>query len=148
LATPHRPEHSPPGAAAEKFRRQIKLLADRQVTEKKILLGQEPPRNTDVDCQTPGEAPQPLTLNHPVSNPGRISGRGSFMFDRLYGYRSALLGIFHSARFDAAVWNPPADVPFTAGWRLILGTCAWRRWGRVREPVLRDGTRPYFSIRI
>src|ERR1700735_3149326 len=24
----------------------------------------------------PGEAPQPLTLNHPASNPGRISGRG------------------------------------------------------------------------
>jgi hypothetical protein len=30
-----------------------------------------------VDGQTPGEAPQPLTLNLPVSNPGRVSGRGS-----------------------------------------------------------------------
>jgi hypothetical protein len=33
--------------------------------------------STAVNGQTPGEAPQPLTLNHPVSNPGRFSGRGS-----------------------------------------------------------------------
>ncbi len=30
-----------------------------------------------VNCSAPGEAPQPLTLNHPALNPGRISGRGS-----------------------------------------------------------------------
>jgi hypothetical protein len=33
-----------------------------------------------VEGQMPGEAPQPLTLNHPVSNPGRISGRGSSFY--------------------------------------------------------------------
>ena len=44
---------------------------------KKLCSRAEPPANTAVNRQTPGEAPQPLTLNHPVSNPGRISGRGS-----------------------------------------------------------------------
>jgi hypothetical protein len=34
------------------------------------LLEQGPGSN--VDWQAPGEAPQPLTLNHPASNPGRI----------------------------------------------------------------------------
>jgi hypothetical protein len=28
-----------------------------------------------------GRSPQPLTLNHPASNPGRISGRGSSLWD-------------------------------------------------------------------
>jgi hypothetical protein len=44
---------------------------------KKICNRPEPPPNSAVNRQTPGEAPQPLTLNHPVSNPGRSSGRGS-----------------------------------------------------------------------
>jgi hypothetical protein len=35
-----------------------------------------------VDDQAPGEAPQPLTLNHPASSPGRISGRGSSLWVR------------------------------------------------------------------
>jgi len=29
-----------------------------------------------VDGQMPGEAPQPLTLNHPASNPGRVKRSG------------------------------------------------------------------------
>jgi hypothetical protein len=32
-----------------------------------------------VDGLAPGEAPQPLTLNHPALNPGRASGRGSLI---------------------------------------------------------------------
>jgi len=44
---------------------------------KKLLPVQEPHGGMAVDDQMPGEAPQPLTLNHPASNPGRFSGRGS-----------------------------------------------------------------------
>jgi hypothetical protein len=33
----------------------------------------------DVGCIASGEAPQPLTLNHPALNPGRESGRGSLI---------------------------------------------------------------------
>jgi hypothetical protein len=32
---------------------------------------------TQLIRHAPGEAPQPLTLNHPAWNPGRLSGRGS-----------------------------------------------------------------------
>jgi len=46
---------------------------------KNPLLGAEPLASTDVDGLAPGEAPQPLTLNHPASNPGRLGGRGSFL---------------------------------------------------------------------
>jgi len=48
---------------------------------KKFCWRQEPPGKHDVDGQAPGEAPQPLTLNHPASNPGRVSDRGSSFFD-------------------------------------------------------------------
>ncbi len=44
---------------------------------KKLWPAAERLASAAVDGQTPGEAPQPLTLNHPASNPGRISGRGS-----------------------------------------------------------------------
>ena len=38
----------------------------------------------DVDNSAPGEAPQPLTLNHPALNPGRSSGRGSLFSGSLW----------------------------------------------------------------
>jgi hypothetical protein len=44
----------------------------------KYLRGAEQPFGTIVDGYAPGEAPQPLTLNHPASNPGCSSGWGSF----------------------------------------------------------------------
>ena len=44
---------------------------------KKMMAAGEHPLGAAVDGQAPGEAPQPLTLNHPASSPGRISGRGS-----------------------------------------------------------------------
>src|ERR1700676_3122304 len=57
----------------------------------------------------PGEAPQPLTLNHPASNPGRFSGRGSSFWCRgfIFWVDPAVpaAGIHHSltitAGFDA-----------------------------------------------
>ncbi len=48
-------------------------------TEKNSLPAVELPSDTNVDWMAPGEAPQPLTLNHPASNPGRSSGRGSLL---------------------------------------------------------------------
>jgi hypothetical protein len=51
---------------------------------------QEPPRRRDVDCQAPGEAPQPLTLNHPASNPGRVSDRGSSFLEPVGCLRGVL----------------------------------------------------------
>jgi hypothetical protein len=44
---------------------------------KKLWLPLERAADTAVDGQMPGEAPQPLTLNHPALNPGRFSGWGS-----------------------------------------------------------------------
>jgi hypothetical protein len=44
---------------------------------KKLWSRPEPAASPAVNGQMPGEAPQPLTLNHPASNPGRFSGRGS-----------------------------------------------------------------------
>jgi hypothetical protein len=45
---------------------------------KKAPTGAEQPFGTIVDGYAPGEAPQPLTLNHPASNPGCSSSWGSF----------------------------------------------------------------------
>jgi hypothetical protein len=53
---------------------------------KKLLVEQEPPGGSGIDSAAPGEAPQPLTLNHPALSPGCISSRGSF----LLGLKSAL----------------------------------------------------------
>jgi hypothetical protein len=52
---------------------------------KKTHTGAEQPFDTVVDGHAPGEAPQPLTLNHPASNPGCSSGWGSFFL----GHRNA-----------------------------------------------------------
>jgi hypothetical protein len=49
----------------------------RTARAKKFRCAQEPGVTSAVDVQAPGEAPQPLTLNHPASSPGRFSGRGS-----------------------------------------------------------------------
>ena len=49
----------------------------RRAGRKKLWHRAEPRASAAVDSQAPGEAPQPLTLNHPASNPGRFSGRGS-----------------------------------------------------------------------
>ncbi len=64
-----------PKTAAKTARRRAKRIF---ALGKKICACRgEPPGGSDVECQAPGEAPQPLTLNHPASNPGRFSGRGS-----------------------------------------------------------------------
>jgi hypothetical protein len=48
---------------------------------KKLWLAPEPPAATAVEGLGAGRSPQPLTLNHPASNPGRVSDRGSpFLF--------------------------------------------------------------------
>ena len=52
---------------------------------KKTPTRAEQPFDTIVDGHAPGEAPQPLTLNHPASNPSCSSSWGSFFS----GYRSA-----------------------------------------------------------
>jgi hypothetical protein len=41
---------------------------------------EEPPHALHVDEVAPGEAPQPLTLNHPALSPGRESGWGSTLW--------------------------------------------------------------------
>ncbi len=71
---------APPGApaAAAKARNPKPAAKRRAAGPKKLWLGPERRASAAVNGQTPGEAPQPLTLNHPASNPGRFSGRGSF----------------------------------------------------------------------
>ena len=51
---------------------------------RKISLGAELSDGTNVDVIAPGEAPQPLTLNHPASNPGRSGDWGSFFKARCH----------------------------------------------------------------
>ena len=60
--------------------------------------------------QTPGEAPQPLTLNHPASNPGRVSGRGSLSVTAL---RRA---------FCSGTWRDP---PFTRRREQVASSASW-----------------------
>ena len=60
----------------------VKTAASR---ERKLSPNPEPAARAAVRTKAPGEAPQPLTLNHPASNPGRFSGRGSsFSGDRAH----------------------------------------------------------------
>jgi hypothetical protein len=58
---------------------------------KNSLQAAEPDNNPDVNEAAPGEAPQPLTLNHPALNPGRLKRSGS-PFLHLVGSRSIRLG--------------------------------------------------------
>jgi hypothetical protein len=48
---------------------------------KKAPTGAEQPFGTIVDGHAPGEAPQPLTLNHPASNPGCSQAVGVHSFE-------------------------------------------------------------------
>ena len=48
---------------------------------KKAPTGAEQPFGTIVDGHAPGEAPQPLTLNHPASNPGCSLAVGVHSFE-------------------------------------------------------------------
>jgi len=52
------------------------------VGRKKSLSAPELDDGANVFLLAPGEAPQPLTLNHPASSPGRVSGRGSLFAGR------------------------------------------------------------------
>ena len=45
--------------------------------QRKLWFEPEPLASAPVNSSDAGRSPQPLTLNHPASNPGRISGRGS-----------------------------------------------------------------------
>jgi hypothetical protein len=47
--------------------------------QRKLLVGAEPLGSSGIDTTAPGEAPQPLTLNHPALSPGCFSSRGSFV---------------------------------------------------------------------
>ncbi len=58
---------------------------------KKLWLVAEPLASAVVNSQAPGEAPQPLTLNHPASNPGRFCGRGSSFWQVARWQRSRTL---------------------------------------------------------
>ncbi len=59
------------------YRRRLCCLWAGNLGCKKNLRGAEQPFGTIVDGHAPGDAPQPLTLNHPASNPGCSSGWGS-----------------------------------------------------------------------
>src|SRR5580698_308347 len=66
-----RPWRGPAGAPAARAKIRPKTAAKPAPPgAKKLWLRVERRANTVVDGQTPGEAPQPLTLNHPASNPG------------------------------------------------------------------------------
>jgi hypothetical protein len=56
-------------AARGRNRLQRKAKTRPLATRKKFWRSVERPASRDVDCSAPGEAPQPLTLNHPVSEP-------------------------------------------------------------------------------
>ena len=82
-----------------------------------------------VDGQTPGEAPQPLTLNHPASNPGRFSGRGSSFSGAVL--RAVLRGSqftnLWACREVPGVGREQRPAPAVAArWRL----CPWREGSR------------------
>ena len=51
---------------------------------KNSLVGEEPVSGPGVDCMAPGEAPQPLTLNHPALSPGRVK-RPGFSYSKRRG---------------------------------------------------------------
>ncbi len=51
--------------------------------KKFVAVGRNDSPGVTLIIQAPGEAPQPLTLNHPASSPGRFSGRGSLFWSTL-----------------------------------------------------------------
>jgi hypothetical protein len=69
----------------------------RKRIRQKYLNASERLSDNSIDSQTPGEAPQPLTLNHPVSNPGRLSGRGSLLCVRFSFPCIALRSVDHDS---------------------------------------------------
>ena len=57
----------------------LKQKAEPGTAAKKSQPAAEPGNPAGVDVVAPGEAPQPLTLNHPASNLGRVK-RSGFSF--------------------------------------------------------------------
>ena len=94
ISVGHLPGRHRPGLAAAAVPTRPKMAAKALPTARKKLWPRpEPPASAAVNGEMPGEAPQPLTLNHPASNPGRICGRGSsFLRElRLWGTSAASL---------------------------------------------------------
>jgi hypothetical protein len=96
----------------------------------------EQPLGTIVDCDAPGDAPQPLTLNHPASNPGCSSGWGS----SFSGHQEFATGPLPAAVFDFRQAKNEFNRPPSSG----LRTCTirdedWFRWLGMRgRDVLLD----------
>jgi len=84
---------------------------------KKSRAGEEPHDPGNVESVAPGEAPQPLTLNHSAPNPGRVSGRGSL-----------LTGTLQACRHPIFVGHGGGN-PFAGAQSRVCG------------PVRKDGTR-------
>ena len=64
-----------------------------QAAAKKSRRGEEPVNQPRVDGVAPGEAPQPLTLNHPALSPGRDKRPGfSLLWIALQGLRWSIPG--------------------------------------------------------
>jgi hypothetical protein len=84
----------------------------------------------------PGEAPQPLTLNHPALSPGRFCGRGFLIAIGLrqragaaYRWMRLRIGLYRSltqfADGPGAAGNPAALALLLQRWRLrACGMCA------------------------
>jgi hypothetical protein len=88
---------------------------------KKLWPVEEPVTNTIVDGEAPGEAPQPLTLNHPASNPGRF-WRPGFIFSGLgTGTREPDLPAVTYRRWFT---RPPGNLPKFHSLRQV-GVCEY-----------------------
>jgi hypothetical protein len=107
---------------------------------KKHLPGAEQPFGTIVDGYAPGDAPQPLTLNHPASNPGCSSGWGSSFSGHHSPGQEFATGPLPAAVFDFRQAKNEFNRPPSSG----LRTCTirdedWFRWLGMRgRDVLLD----------
>ena len=63
-------------AASSSAKQSARPRAEPQSGGKKFAAAPEPADALDVNGIAPGEAPQPLTLNHPALNPGRVKRPG------------------------------------------------------------------------
>jgi hypothetical protein len=127
---------------------------DFRVGRKNLLWRQEPPPRRHVDSQAPGEAPQPLTLNHPASNPGRVSGRGSSFLEPI-ALVFAVSGLCAgTARLGCPLKRPVRQQVASSTLRQCVASYAWQvlsvaSQGRARGLILMGGARlVYFCLRV
>ena len=121
--------HRIPGCRADAARpaRRVSPKAPRRVPngQKKCCAGPEHREVAAVDSQAPGDAPQPLTLNHPASNPGPMCGWGSPFLD--FAHRRASTysrPSTRSSRWIIAALPPKPRIDSIAADALPLIFCA------------------------